>query len=101
MEDFEDEFEWDDEKNRRNMVKHGVSFEESVTVFDDPNALTILDTAHSTEDEDRFWTIGTSYRQRVLLVVHCDRGDKMRLISARQAPKQERERYEKGILGTR
>ena len=100
MDEFEIEFEWDDEKALKNMAKHGVAFEEALTVFADPNSLTIHDDEHSTEDEERYWTIGTSYRQRLLLVVHCDRDEKVRLISARVAPKREREKYEKGIFGT-
>jgi hypothetical protein len=90
--------EWDNAKARRNIKKHGVSFEEAATVFTDPLSSTIEDPLHS-EDEDRFVIIGQSIRGRILVVVHTDRGGKIRIISARVATTHERERYEEGIEG--
>jgi len=86
-------FEWDPDKDRSNQAKHDVSFDEASGVFGDPFALTIDDTAHSGE-ERRFVTIGYSYRQRVVIVVHADRDDAVRLISAREATQAERRLYE-------
>ena len=62
-------FEWDLQKAKSNMNKHGVSFEEASTAFNDPLSLTIDDPLHST-DEDRMVLIGMSYKNRVLVVVH-------------------------------
>ena len=76
------EFEWDENKAWRNLLKHRISFEEAVTVFADPRAVTIIDMAHS-KIEDRFKTIGLSEQTRVLLVIHAERGERIRLISAR------------------
>ena len=86
-------FEWDEVKARSNLSKHGVSFVEATTVFGDPLSLTISDPAHS-EHEDRFIIVGMSTRQRLLVVVHTERGDNIRIISARRATKQERKSYE-------
>ena len=77
-------FEWDPAKDRRNQRKHGVAFAEAATVFGDPLALTIPDPDHST-DEDRFLTTGLSVRERLVVVAHTDRGEGIRLISARIA----------------
>ncbi len=88
-------FEWDAHKALRNLARHGVSFEEAATVFGDPLSLTIEDPLHST-DEDRFVTIGQSVRGRALVVVHTDRGDALRIISARVATARERDAYEEG-----
>jgi uncharacterized protein len=87
------EFEWDPEKAARNSDKHGVSFHEAATVFGDPLALTYFDPDHS-EDEDRFLTFGHSQQGRLLVVSHTDRGDRTRIISARQATRRERKQYE-------
>ena len=87
--------EWDNTKARRNFKKHGVSFEEAATLFTDPLSSTIEDPLHS-EDEDRFVIIGQSIQGRILVVVHTDRGDKIRIISARVATASERKQYEKG-----
>ena len=87
------QFEWDDNKAKSNAAKHGVSFEEASTVFGDPLSLTISDPAHS-QAEDRFILLGRSHKQRLLVVVHTDRGDNIRLISARRASKHERKNYE-------
>ena len=89
-------FEWDAEKAATNLSKHGVAFTEAETVFSDPLSLTIPDPVHSTE-EDRFVTIGASTRERVLVVVHTDRGEHVRIISARRANRQERMSYEGSI----
>jgi uncharacterized DUF497 family protein len=87
------EFEWDDNKARTNLAKHGVSFEEASTVFADALSITIPDPAHS-QAEARFIILGHSHRQRLLVVVHTERGDKIRLISARRASRNERKQYE-------
>lgn len=88
-------FEWDGAKARRNLKKHRVSFEEASTVFGDPLSVTIDDPLH-TRVEDRFVTIGQSAWQRLLVVVHADRGDRIRIISARVATRNERVGYEEG-----
>ncbi len=88
-------FEWDERKAQQNIQKHKVSFEEAVTVFADPLSLTILDPLHS-EEEDRFVTMGMSLKGRLLVVVHTERGDAVRIISARLATRRERRTYERG-----
>jgi uncharacterized DUF497 family protein len=65
-------FEWDDTKNKENIKKHGVSFEEAQTVFLDENAIRFFDPDHS-NDEDRFIMLGMSFKLRVLVVCHCHR----------------------------
>ena len=92
------EFAWDDDKAKKNLKKHGVSFEEASTIFGDPLALTIPDPLHS-EEEDRFITLGESHRRRLLVVVSTDRGETIRIISARVATRQERKDYEEGSEG--
>jgi uncharacterized DUF497 family protein len=89
------EFEWDDDKAESNERKHGVSFTEAMTVFGDPLALTAYDPKYSV-DEDRYITMGMSELGRLVIVSHTDRGDKIRLISARVATKRERKDYEDG-----
>lgn len=86
-------FEWDEIKAKRNLLQHRVAFEEAATVFADPLSLTIQDEGHS-EAEDRFVTMGMSGRQRVLVVVHTDRGQRIRIISARKATAGEQKTYE-------
>jgi uncharacterized protein len=86
-------FEWDESKAKTNLIKHGVSFEEASTVFGDPLSLTIPDPAHS-QAEERFIIIGSSHGQELLIVVHTERGDNIRVISARRASRSERKRYE-------
>ncbi len=88
-------FEWDEEKSKRNVKKHKVPFEEAATVFADPLSLTIPDPLHS-EEEDRFVTMGMSIKGRLLVVVHTERGDAIRIISARLATRRERRAYEEG-----
>lgn len=89
------EFEWDEAKAARNLKKHKVAFDEAATTFGDPLAVTFPDPDHSL-DEDRFITIGTSARSRVLIVSHTDREERIRIISARKATRQERIAYEEG-----
>lgn len=86
------QFEWDARKEAQNRKKHGVSFEEAATAFGDPRSLTVPDPEHSLE-EDRFVLLGLSYRRRLLVVVHTERGDNLRIISARKATKRERRQY--------
>ncbi len=87
------EFDWDASKAKQNRKKHGVSFEEASSVFLDPLARTIHDPLHS-EDEDRFINLGESRLQRLLVVVFTDRGNEIRIISARLATRRERHDYE-------
>ncbi|MGE5776815.1 MAG: BrnT family toxin [Chloroflexota bacterium] len=87
------EFEWDDEKAKKNLKKHGVSFEEAATIFNDPRVATIFDPDHS-EKEERFVSLGMSFIQRLLSVIHTNRAERIRLISARKATKTERKAYE-------
>ena len=89
-------FEWDPDKARQNLIKHDVSFEEAGTAFKDKLSITIPDPLHS-DDEDRFILLGYSESNRLLVVVHTDRNDRIRIISARQATKKERITYEEGI----
>ena len=77
-------FEWDTNKAIRNLAKHGISFEESSTVFGDPRSLTIPDPVRS-KLEERFVTIGASHRGKLLVVGHTERSDNIRIISARVA----------------
>ena len=86
-------FEWDENKAKTNLVKHGVSFEEASTVFGDPLSLTIPDPAHS-QVEDRFIIMGHSHQRKLLVVAHTERGDNIRVISARRASRKERKHYE-------
>lgn len=86
-------FEWDIEKAKSNEQRHSISFEEASTAFADPLSLTIHDPLHS-EDEERFILIGTSHKNRTLVVVHTERDDNIRIISARKATKKERSYYE-------
>lgn len=86
-------FEWDEKKAKQNLRKHGVSFEEAATVFGDPLSLTIEDPLCSGEEE-RFVTMGMSIQGRLLVVVHTERGDNIRIISARRATRHERKTYE-------
>lgn len=90
-------FEWDERKASANRIKHGVSFEEAITAFDDPYALIAPDPRHSSASEERTWLIGES-DTGVLVVVFTVReaGGVTRLISARRASRRERKRYEEG-----
>ena len=86
-------YEWDEDKNKSNKIKHGVSFEEAKFVFDDENAISWYDDFHS-DDEERFILVGLSIKYRELTVCHCyRREDTIRIISARKATKTEIELY--------
>ena len=89
-------FEWDENKNAVNKVKHRVSFEEAETVFYDENAVMIPDPDHSDEAEERFILLGFSAQARLLLVCHCYRSadSVIRIISARKATAQEARQYD-------
>ncbi len=87
--------EWDPTKAGTNYRKHGVTFEETASVFADPLSLTIPDPVHS-DSEERFIIIGQSIQRRLLVVVHTDRGDRVRIITARVANAHERSTYEEG-----
>lgn len=87
------QFEWDDEKEQINIKKHGIDFETAALIFDDENRLEIYDEAHS-EYEDRYITIGViNDITLIVMVVYTERGDAIRLISAREATKKERRMY--------
>lgn len=86
-------FEWDARKAASNEAKHGVTFREAATVFSDPLSLTIPDPAHS-EHEQRWIILGRSAGGKMLVVAHTERGDNLRLISARRASRRERKSYE-------
>ena len=90
------QFEWDENKNRINQRKHGISFLEAKTVFYDEEALVIDDPEHS-EQEDRFIILGLSSRANLLVVCHCNRASDtvIRIISARKATKTESKYYGK------
>ena len=87
-------FEWDDNKDKANAKKHGVSFDEAQTVFYDEYAIQFFDPEHS-ESEDRFILLGTSFKLDALVVCHCFRRDEtvVRIISARKADKDEAQVY--------
>ena len=86
-------FEWDENKALENYRKHGVSFEEAKTVFNDFFAITIYDPNHSI-NEDRFIDLGRSSRGRILVVVYTERNETIRLISSRMATRRECWHYE-------
>jgi uncharacterized DUF497 family protein len=86
-------FEWDQNKARTNLVKHGVSFAEAATVFADPLSRTIPDPDHS-QAEDRWIVLGQTNQKKLLVVVYTERGDNIRMISARRASRRERKQYE-------
>jgi uncharacterized DUF497 family protein len=86
-------FEWDEEKAIANLFKHSVSFDEASTIFADNFSITIYDELHS-DYEDRYITIGNSISNRLLIVVHAEREDRIRIISARIATANERRQYE-------
>lgn len=85
--------EWDEPKARRNAAKHGVTFEEAMTVFLDPMELTVFDPDHSIS-EDRYLSVGLSNRGRLLVVGYTERGSKIRVIFARRATVREQMDYE-------
>jgi hypothetical protein len=86
-------FEWSPAKALDNWRKHGVGFDEATTVFGDPFSQTMYDPDHST-GEERYVTVGRSSSHRLLLVVHTERGNRIRIISARASTSRERKHYE-------
>ncbi len=88
-------FTWNPAKARDNERKHGVPFGEAATAFADPLSLTGLDPDHS-EFEQRFIHVGMTSRGRLVLVVHVEEGDTIRIVSARNATRRERAKYEEG-----
>jgi uncharacterized DUF497 family protein len=86
-------FEWDKKKEKQNITRHNVTFKEASTVFRDELSLTIDDPLHS-DEENRLIIIGESIEHRLLVVVHTERNDHIRIISARKAGKNERSYYE-------
>jgi uncharacterized protein len=88
-------FEWDDNKAASNLSKHGVSFEEAKTVFDDSLYIDFYDPDHS-EKEARYLIVGASVEGRLLIVSYVERGESIRLISAREVTRSERKDYEEG-----
>jgi uncharacterized DUF497 family protein len=88
-------FEWNRTKAVENLRKHNVSFQEAATVFRDKLSATGRDPDHSV-DEERYITFGVSSRGRLLIVSHTERGDTIRIISARLVTKGERKIYEEG-----
>jgi uncharacterized DUF497 family protein len=91
-------YEWDARKAAANFQKHDLSFEEAVTVFLDPFAVTYPDPDHSM-DERREITIGSTMKGNLVFVSHCERGERIRVISARYVTRNERKQYEEGIGG--
>ncbi len=91
-------FEWDDIKNKTNLKKHGISFEEAQTVFFDDNAIEFDDPDHSF-DEERYLLLGFSQMLKILVVCHCYRDNEstIRIISARKTTKKEQKVYCRGI----
>jgi uncharacterized DUF497 family protein len=86
-------FEWDDKKAKSNLIKHNISFEEASTAFGDDFSITIEDPLHS-ENENRLILIGKSIKFKTLVVVHLEKTDSIRIISARKASKKEYKFYE-------
>ena len=86
-------FDWNEEKALANLKKHGVSFSEATTVFGDPLSVTITAPDHS-EGEERSIMVGMSRWSRLLVVVHAEENDEIRIISARLATRNERRDYE-------
>ena len=89
------DYEWDQEKAASNLEKHGVSFEEAATAFDDPLYIDFYDPDHSI-DEHRYLIMGQSTQGRLLIVSYTERGETVRLISAREMTSNERRAYEEG-----
>ncbi len=88
-------YAWDDNKAVKNLAKHGISFTEAKTIFDDPLYVDFYDLDHS-DDEDRYLIVGESNRGRLLIVSYTERRESIRIISAREVTKSEREIYEEG-----
>jgi uncharacterized protein len=92
---MDSQFEWDDRKADRNLVRHGISFKEAGSIFSDLNLYTEFDVSHSIE-EDRYFSIGFSDRGRLLFVSHTIREDTIRIISARPCTPKEARFYDEG-----
>lgn len=88
-------FEWDPKKAAANLQKHRVSFEEAATVFSDPLARTYED-PDAPQDEARELTFGVSSGGRTVVVAHCERRGRVRIISAREMTRREKRDYEEG-----
>ena len=93
-------FEWDENKNQTNKVKHGIDFEEAKTVFYDDDAIVFDDPDHSMEEE-RFLILGISKHENLCIVSHCYRGEDniIRIISARKATRNETKTYNRYVGG--
>jgi uncharacterized DUF497 family protein len=87
-------FVWDPRKAVSNEQKHGVGFREATTASDDSLSVTIPDPDHSSVDKERFLLLGVSNRRRLLVIAHIERGEAIRIISARRANRRERRMYE-------
>ncbi|MCZ7669080.1 MAG: BrnT family toxin [Chloroflexi bacterium] len=87
------EFKWNKDKAKANLSKHGVPFDEAKTVFDDPLYIDFHDPDHS-DDEERYIIVGQSQQNRLLVVSYTERENKIRLISAREATRMEKQTYE-------
>jgi uncharacterized DUF497 family protein len=87
------DYEWDEEKAARNLEKHGISFADAATVFDDPLYVDFYDPDHSS-DEQRYLVMGMSREGHLVIVSYTERNDVIRLISAREATSAERKAYE-------
>jgi len=94
---MEMKFDWNPTKAKDNVIKHGVSFGEAATAFRDPFSSLIPDTVHSATEE-RSLLLGLSKRRRLLVIVHVDRGEIVRIISARLATANEKRNYEEDQL---
>jgi uncharacterized DUF497 family protein len=90
------EFQWDPEKAAKNLAKHRISFEEAATAFGDPLGRIVADPRHSFQEE-RFALLRLSRNGHLLAVMYVERGDKIRIISARRATRSERRNYEENI----
>jgi uncharacterized protein len=88
---------WSDKKNRQNIRKHGVDFNEAKSIFDDPLQISVNDPDHSVY-EYRFVTLGMSENNRLLIVAPTYRDDKIRIITARKPTRRERKNYEEGVF---
>jgi len=89
------EFDWDETKAKTNLSKHGVSFDEAMTTFDDPFYVDFYDPDHS-DDEERYIMIGQSKNNRLLVLSYTERENRARLISVREATRSEKNAYEEG-----
>ncbi len=86
-------FEWDNNKAAKNLLKHGVSFPEAQSVFDDPLYIDFYDPDHS-DREERYVIVGESNQGRLLIISYTERVNSIRIISAREVTKSERQMYE-------